>query len=89
MKAAEDSKSQKQSRVSTKRLTRGQGMESDSSDEDLEDEEIEEDEGDALLRDSSALKGSRGGVLEPGYLNIVRCVRKVFSHRFPSVNHFT
>ncbi len=53
----------------------------DSSDDDGGHfDEEEEDEGDALLRDSTALKGGRGGVLEPGYLNIVRrvwpgCVR--------------
>lgn len=41
----------------------------DSSDDEQEDEEYL---GDMLLRDSSALKGGTGGVLEPGYLNIVR-----------------
>lgn len=47
-----------------------------SGDEDGDEGSDEEDEeGDALLRDSAALKGGRGGVLEPGYLNIVRRVR--------------
>lgn len=44
----------------------------DGSEEDFGDEDGED--GDALLRDSTALKGGRGGVLEPGYLNIVRRV---------------
>lgn len=39
--------------------------------DDLSDDE--EDTGNALLRNSSALKGGNGSVLEPGHLDIVRC----------------
>ncbi|CAN0203454.1 unnamed protein product, partial [Hapterophycus canaliculatus] len=46
---------------------------SSSGDEDGDEGSDEEDEeSDALLRDSAALLGGRGGMLEPGYLNIVR-----------------
>ncbi|CAM9257503.1 unnamed protein product [Pylaiella littoralis] len=52
-----------------------QGGSYSSGDDDGSDGEGfgEEDEGGALLRNSAALKGGSGGVLEPGYLNIVRC----------------
>ena len=53
----------------------------DSGDDDFggqSDEEDDDEGGDALLRDSTALKGvGGGGVLEPGYLNIVRRVSPV------------
>eukprot|EP00903_Cladosiphon_okamuranus_P020562 g18874.t1 len=54
---------------------RGEGFSSDDDDDPAGSEEGfgDEEDGDALLRDSAALKGGRGGVLEPGYLNIVRC----------------
>lgn len=59
-----------------KKNVRGGGHSSgdDSGDDHGGPSDEEEDEGDALLRDSTALKGGRGGVLEPGYLNIVRRV---------------
>lgn len=44
----------------------------DSSDDDVDSEAGEKEQEDALLRDSSSLMGGKGGVLEPGYLNIVR-----------------
>lgn len=37
-----------------------------------EDNDGGEEDIEALLRDSGALKGGRGGILEPGYLNILR-----------------
>lgn len=63
---------------------RGEGFSSDDdgmdgSEEGFGDEDNED--GDALLRDSAALKGGRGGVLEPGYLNIVRRVCRVLRLR--------
>lgn len=65
-----------------RRDTRGDGYSSDDDDGDLDDSgegSGGEDEGDALLRDSAALKGGRGGILEPGYLNIVRrvCIKSI------------
>ncbi|CAM9313703.1 unnamed protein product [Ectocarpus sp. 12 AP-2014] len=61
----------KSKKGSTKR-NGAQGRDLSSSAEE-EEEEDDDDESDAFLRDSAALKGGRGGVLEPGYLNIVRC----------------
>lgn len=51
-----------------KRREQGEGSSSNDGDYEAGEEEQE----DALLRDSSSLIGGKGGVLEPGYLNIVR-----------------
>lgn len=58
--------------VSAKRNSAQGGDYSSSAEEDDDDD----DESGAFLRDSAALKGGRGGVLEPGYLNIVRRVSR-------------
>lgn len=48
--------------------------------DDLSDDE--EDTGNALLRNSSALKGGNGSVLEPGHLDIVRWEKRHFFVRY-------
>ncbi|CAN0052533.1 unnamed protein product [Ectocarpus sp. 8 AP-2014] len=67
VKSATAAAAPKSKKVSTER-NGAQGRDHSSSAE----EEDDDDESDAFLRNSAALKGGRGGVLEPGYLNIVR-----------------
>ncbi|CAM9279963.1 unnamed protein product [Ectocarpus sp. 13 AM-2016] len=62
----------KSKKGSTKR-NGAQGRDLSSSAEEGGEDDDDDDDSDAFLRDSAALKGGRGGVLEPGYLNIVRC----------------